>query len=161
MIPIEEDIKEAIEENGTMDSRSESTKTTETVKSKRKRVDGRIYIGPKDEHFESYILEPSNVQIQEGRIYSQPEDILPQEQLGESLLSEVYLIIPNTTALTISNQLIISHQRKYDENALTKIVNKYLAPFEPYVNKNEQQSMRSLCRDEYKPRREGPSMPFT
>ncbi|MCJ1384190.1 hypothetical protein MMC17_007306 [Xylographa soralifera] len=159
--PIEEEIEEAIEENSIMDSRSESTKTTESSKSKRKRVDGRKYLGPKDEYFESYILEPSNVQIQEGRIISKPEDILPLEQPGESPPSEVYLNITDATALTISDQLIISHQRKYDENALTKIVNKYLAPFESYVNKNQVQSVKSLCRDEYKPRKEGPSMPFT
>ncbi|MCJ1286384.1 hypothetical protein MMC26_005729 [Xylographa opegraphella] len=110
--PIEENIEEAIEENRFMEAISEATRTTETSKSKRKRADGRTYLGPKDEHFQSYILELANVQIRESPVQSKPGDILPQEQLREKPSSEVYLDIPNDTALIISDQLIISHLRK-------------------------------------------------
>ena len=160
MPPIEENIEELFDEDGSMDSKSDNTGTTGTSRSKRKRSDGRTSLGPRDEHFETYILKPSGVKIKQDLVFSKPEDIMPQEQLWESSSREVYISISDATAITISQQLIISHKRKYDENALIKIVNKYLAPFEPYTLPDAEQSTISLCRENYQPHKQGPPMPF-
>lgn len=112
-----------------------STLSRSTKNRKRKRSNGLTYLGPKEEHFEQYILLPSGIRIRRGIRHSRPEE-LPNDSIQDdpSKASRVHLEIDYTTASEISTQLIFYHQRIYDEATLTKLVTQYMAPFQLYVD---------------------------
>jgi hypothetical protein len=128
--------------------------------SKRKRSDGLKYLAPKDDHFEQYILLASGIRIRGGIRYLPPEG-LPNDGVQDdpSMASQVRLKIDHPAASRISTQFIYYHGRQYDETTLTKLVTKWLAPFDDYIDRDGPEAVVSLWRDKWKPGKEGPPVP--
>ncbi|MCJ1400752.1 hypothetical protein MMC11_003960 [Xylographa trunciseda] len=145
----------AVEEQSIVESMT--TPTTSRTSSKRKRNDGLIYLGPREKHFEEYILASAAVEILDVIQPSEPQDIWKAAVLHDPRsTSQVFLQIDRKKADEIATQVIHSHLRKYDETALTKIITKYLAPFDAYISRNGPEALVSLCRDKWKPGKHGP-----
>ncbi|KAI9772827.1 MAG: hypothetical protein M1840_008709 [Geoglossum simile] len=146
------------EESGQPETMDMNTLSRST--SKRKRTDGLTYLGPREERFRDFVLGPCGVRIKEGVLYLQPGEI-PGDGIQDdpTVTSRVRLEINDTTANETSVQFLCYDQRKYDETTLTKLVTHYLAPFECYINADGPQTVVSLCKDKWRPRKEGPPVP--
>jgi len=135
-----------------------SSVTSSRTTRKRKRAEG--WLGPKDKDFENKILAVVGVDIYEGIQSLKPKDVFPDTtQLDSRIKSKVFLDIDREEATEISSQFVQFHQREYDENTLTKIVVKELAPFDRLIARNGPEVVSSLCRDRWKPGKEGPLVP--
>ena len=126
---------------------------------KRRRNDGLIFLGPKDKHFEDFILRPSGVRIRAGIFRQIPEDI-PQgnSQKDLSTSSEVLLKLDNKAITRISTQIIHWHQRLCNEGELIDLINKYLAPWEDWTDWDGPQGIASLRRRELRVTNGGPPL---
>ena len=125
--------------------------------SKRKRTDGLTYIEPKDDHFKEYILNQCGISIIEDLRRSRPED-LPDDGNADdpSLASKVHLEIDLETADQISGQIMLYHRRRYNKATFTKVITKWLAPFDDYVSMDGPQLVTTLWREKWKPGKAGP-----
>ena len=134
-----------------------SRSSSKTGGSKRKRTDGLGFIGPKDDHFEEYILGPCGITISKRKTSLQPTDI-PDDGISDdpSLKSNVHLNIDDETAAMISQQFSECHERQYNEATFSKLVSKWLEPFDNYVYNSDPECVTSLWREKWKPGKDGP-----
>ena len=126
---------------------------------KRRRNDGLIFLGPKDKHFEDFILRPSGVRIRAGIFRQMPEDIpLGNAQEDLSTQPEILLKLDRKAIARISTQILHWHQRLYNEGELVDLINKHLAPWEDWTDWDGPQGSVSLRRIELKVTKGGPAL---
>ncbi|KAL9117090.1 MAG: hypothetical protein Q9187_006375 [Circinaria calcarea] len=132
-------------------------RASSTSSGKRKRTDGLTFIGPKDNYFQEYILSQCGVSIVEDPPRSRVDDI-PDDGIMDdpSLSSMVHLDIDLDTATQISDQIMLYHRRRYNEATFNKLVAKWLAPFDDYINKDGPEQVTSLWRERWRPGKAGP-----
>ncbi|KAL9120906.1 MAG: hypothetical protein Q9187_002543 [Circinaria calcarea] len=132
-------------------------RASSTSSGKRKRKDGLTFIGPKDNYFKEFILIPCGIFIEEDLAPSKSQDI-PDDGITEdpSLSSNLHLDIDMETAAQISGQIRLYHRRRYHEATFTKLIMKWLAPFDDYISVTGSQLVTSLWRERWKPGKAGP-----
>ncbi len=149
-----------IGDNAMADETSIGTSSVTSSKTNRKRKRPEGWLGPKDKGFEKKILAVVGVDISEGFQSLKPKDVFPETTQRDTRIdSKIFLDIDREEATEISSQFVQFHQREYDENTLTKIEVKELAPFDRFIARNGPEVVRSLCRDRWKPGKEGPLVP--
>jgi hypothetical protein len=128
--------------------------------SKRKREDGRIFIGPKDRGFEENILLPCNVE----KIYLTPdEDLTPLTIFGEQcekIVSAGAFLAFSDEELKRTAQQFMEYERRGDnENALSVICAKKLLVDEDVPGPRDPIRTISLRKERWSPHKPGPTIP--
>jgi hypothetical protein len=139
------------------DSDSDSGQSESKPSVKSKRSDGLIYMGPKDKRFEKLILRPNGIKLRFEHRLLQPED-LPDDGIQDdpAMASRAHLEIDHTAASEISHQFMYYYSHRYSEADLLSLVTHYLAPFDLYVSNNGPQTVVSLQKVRWKPRKRAP-----
>lgn len=153
-------VPEAIEKKTVIDESTPQTSylTSTQVTKKRKRPWG--YLGPKDDHFEDEILAAVGVLLYEDeQPYKFEESFFSTGQPETRMASQVFLNIARKQASKIASQFKQFNQREYDEHALILMAAKYLAPFDELVQRTGAEVVQSLCRNRWRPGKEGPLVP--
>ena len=152
-------------QGGTTQAATADNTISTNTRNKRKRLEelGIQLVGPRDPPFKDYILTPLGV-----RIYpSQSAGIVPEDIFGKQepdSKSRVILKKGDDELMQIALDFELWKRRKYDEHQLTLMCTDSIVPRDRWIdapNDGEDQNIKmSVRRDKWKPRKEGPSIPF-
>ena len=148
-------------ETGTIrpsDTSKVTLSTLERRKGKRRRDDGRIYLGPKDPGFQENILEPCGVRTQ---WMPTEKNVTPNTIFGKQSqkpTSSALLVFDNAESRKIRGHLVHYERRGDDENALAGMLASSLLVREYLQEPHGPAITTFLRKDRWRPHKPGPTI---